>query len=322
MLDKEYHIRGELLKAGIYFRESRTNFKIKCFDSSCNQGEHKSHPYKLEILKDGSKVHCWRCDYSGSWNTLAIHLGLTPFSKQKEFESFPEDLEPAKFVQQQVNASLEFSDEELPKSIEPWNGLTGKGEDWRELSVDFLSKIPTYRWHQVDSYHNHVERILFPFYQKTKLMGYTGRRLDNNSVMRYDNASFTKSIKTLFPFDYVSTYFPNTDKVVLVEGPVDALVLCQYGIPTLSILGTSNWSQSKIDTLISVGIRKVILLMDGDVAGIQCSKSIIDGNKKKNFVRLYNVMDKVKSIRLTDGLDPATLSEDELSWLENEFAKF
>jgi 5S rRNA maturation endonuclease (ribonuclease M5) len=321
MIDKEYHIRLELIRKGIPYRESRNNFKIRCFDPSCDQGVHKSHPYKLEVTKDGSAAHCWRCDWSGNWNSLARHLGLEPFSNKVDCEILPEDVDPAEFIQKQINACLEFKEEKLPDEIEPWNGEIGNGEDWRGLSVAFLSKIPAYHWHQIDQKGNHVERILFPFYQKNKLLGYTGRRLDDNTVMRYDNADFTRAIKIFFPFDYVKKEFFGTDKLVLVEGPVDSLFLNQFGIPTLSILGTSNWSQSKIDLLITINVRKLLLLMDGDESGRSCAINITNGSEKRNrkFVSLDSVMDKVRVINLPEGKDPASLNQKELIWLKKEF---
>jgi len=319
MFDKEYHIRSELLRSGTHFRESRTNFKIRCFDPSCDGADHKTHPYKLEITKDGSKAHCWRCDWSGSWNSLAPKLGLVPFSKGKDKEKFP-DADVAKFVKKHVESSLNFDKEpSLPENIEVWDGITGNGEAWRGLRVDFLSLLPIYLWHQVDQFGNRVERILFPFYQWGKLVGYTGRRLDDIKILPYDNADFMSAKRVLFPFDYVRNHFADVSKMVLVEGPVDALVLNQYGIPALSILGVSNWSQCKLDVLITLGVRKVITLMDGDKAGRDGAITIINGVDKNNrkIVRLDTVMDKVKNIELTDGLDPATLDENQLKWLKN-----
>lgn len=320
MLDREYYIRSELLKSGIHFRESRTNFKIRCFDSSCDSGEHKSHPYKLEITKDGSKAHCWRCDWSGSWNSLAPKLGLTPFFKLKE--DYFDDVDIKEVVSKPLNVTKELdSIPALPENIEIWNGLNNDGKEWRNLSTSFLSIIPTYLWHQIDDFGHSAERILFPFYQWGKFVGYTGRRLDDSDVMRYDTSG--KAKKILFPFDYVRNHFADTTKMVLVEGPVDALILNQYGIPALSFLGTSNWKPCKIDLLISLGVKKVMVLMDGDSSGQKAAVDIINGvnDKNKKIVRLDSVMDKVKNIKLPKGKDPAELNEIQLNWLKNQFDK-
>ena len=62
--------------------------------------------------------------------------------------------------------------------------------------------------------------------------------------------------KALYPYDYI----PDNKKILLVEGARDALNLIQYGVYALANLGTSTWSQAKIDLLVNLKPRKDLYL--------------------------------------------------------------
>lgn len=94
--------------------------------------------------------------------------------------------------------------------------------------------------------------------------------------------------------------------VVLVEGPFDALRLCYLGIPALSILGTSNWSFSKLSTIQGMGCKKLIICMDGDKAGRLAEAHIFeetaDKIKRKRFRLPINEEDPVDPGNMNDEL--------------------
>lgn len=73
----------------------------------------------------------------------------------------------------------------------------------------------------------------------------------------------------------------NHDKLILVEGELDALYYLQYGLPALGIYGSSNWNNLKKDR-IRLDLRmidaynasKVLIIMDDDSAGIHAANKI------------------------------------------------
>jgi DNA primase len=57
-------------------------------------------------------------------------------------------------------------------------------------------------------------------------------------------------------------------QVILVESIIDALSLAQAGHPNaLAVMGTTGLNEADVNTLRDYGVQKVVLLMDGDLAG-------------------------------------------------------
>lgn len=314
--EAEVHISAELNRGGVDWRDGgRKNLKLNC-PFPHEKGTDTGH--NLEITKDGRKAHCWVCDWSGSWNKLARDLGLSEFNTEStstdtytgrvaEMDLFGKLLED-------LNESVE--DEStyiLPDDLLPW-----KRKTWRGLSRSFLKKIPAFLWNQrVDLKDErtgkvfntfYVDRILWPYYQYGRLVGYVGRRLDGGDKMKYYRAEWSKAKGAFFPFDYVRQHHKRERTIVLVEGEVDALVLLQAGIPALSILGSTNWSEKKRDLLLSLGFRRVIILMDGDSAGRKAAKEI-----KKTLHGYFDT----SVMKLAEGEDPGAMDEDQLEWLRS-----
>lgn len=305
--EAEQHMCSEFNRNGIEYRNGGgKNIKLNCpfpHESGSDSGFH------MEILKDGRKCHCWVCNWKGSWNKLARETGMAPFSDIGQANTYTDKVANTNMF---AKLSADFNDvfstedtEELPYGIVPWSTPV-----WRGLSLKFLSKIPAFSWKQSfihkDGRTEITKRILWPYYQCDRLVGYVGRRLDKNDFQKYYRASWCKAKNVLFPYDYVKSSFPKTDFVVLVEGEVDALNLLQGKIPTLSILGSNNWSEHKRDLLLSLGVKRVYLLMDPDPAGRSAAKFI-----KSELSEYFEV--QIITIEAPD--DPGSLDTDQLKWL-------
>jgi hypothetical protein len=304
---------GELGRSGIDWRSGgRNNIKINCPNP---HGDKVDTGYNLELTRDGRKAHCWVCNWSGSWNKVARLLGLAEF-EQATANTFTERVAKMDLFAQLHDELESFGKEDegqdLPKEITPWTEPV-----WRGLQRKFLKKIPSYLWQQPVELKNDsgvvykrfvVERILWPYMQNDRLVGWVGRRLDKNKKMKYYRAPWCQALTTFFPFDYVRDTFPGTDSVVLVEGEVDALNLLQAGIPALSILGSNNWSDKKRDMLLALGIKYVYLFMDPDHAGRVAAREI-----KEEILPFF---DRVKTLSLDDpDQDPGSLQKEQLEWL-------
>lgn len=312
--EAEAHLMGELGRAGIDWRSSgRNNIKLNCPHP---HGDKSDTGFNLELTRDGRKAHCWVCDWSGSWNKVARLLGLAEFEQTKA-NTFSGRLAKMDLFAQLHDELESFGREEenvsLPVDITPWSRPI-----WRGLEKSFLRKIPSYLWNQPVELKNDsgivykrfvVDRILWPYQQHGRLVGWVGRRLDSNKKMKYYRMPNCDALSTFFPFDYVRSSFPGNKSIVLVEGEVDALNLLQAGIPTLSILGSNNWSDTKRDMLLSLGIKYVYLFMDPDHAGRQAAQEI-----KKELIPYF---DQVKTLSLDDpSQDPGSLQKEQLEWLQ------
>jgi len=305
------HITAELNRSGVDYRSSGSNnFKLNCpFPHSEKGADTGMH---LEITRDGRKAHCWVCDWSGSWNKLAKAMGLTEFNTRVYADTYVNKaVETNLFEKLQEDFNSLISEDDVSKTLpEP---LTRWAQpEWRGLSKKFLGRVPSYLWkQQVQTKTGRtfvVDRILWPYMQYDRLVGWVGRRLDKLDFQKYFRAPGCDAKKIFFPFDYVRQHHAEDGAVVLVEGEVDALNLLQAGIPALSILGSNNWSEEKVDLLLSLNLKRVYLLMDPDPAGRQAEKKIRPTLESK--------FDLTKTLRIEGDDDPGSLDKDQLAWLK------
>jgi len=308
-IEAEAHIVSELGRGGIEYHTKRQDFKLNCptpHPKGTDTGFH------LEVRRDGTCAHCWVCDWSGTWNTLAPLLGLSPFGQESYSGTYTKQVASAdvfgKLASEFGSVFSLSSEDSLPVGLAPW------GEDWRGLSSSFLSRVPSYGWEQRvrsrasggKSYS--IPRILWPYMQAGNLVGYVGRRLDKGTSQKYYRAPWCSAKKVFFPFDFMTQeHEGKLSYVVLVEGEVDALNLLQAGIPTLSILGSTNWSDHKRDLLLHLGASDIFLMMDPDDAGRKATSTL------RRELRPY--FENVRSVRLDEGTDPGSLSRKDLAWL-------
>lgn len=315
-VEAEMHITAELNRSGTdYLPSGRSNFKLNC---PFPHPKGSDAGMNLEIMKDGRKAHCWVCNWSGSWNKLAAAMGLTPFGQDVDPNTFTDrGLKNNLFERLGQEFSLLVEEDarsgKLPYGYAPWD----RGA-WRGFSSDFLASFPSYFWKQritSDSGEiQSVDRILWPYYQYDRLVGWCGRRLDKSKEKKYFRAPWCYARNVLFPFDYIRRTHADLGYVVLVEGEVDALRLISYGIPTLAILGSNSWSDYKIDLLLSLEPSRVFILLDPDGAG-QKAADYIESQIKDHF-------DLVKKIRIAGDDDPGSLDESQLSWLKARIASW
>ncbi|MBT8372899.1 MAG: toprim domain-containing protein, partial [Deltaproteobacteria bacterium] len=117
------------------------------------------------------------------------------------------------------------------------------------------------------------ERIVFPIYNLNKqVVGFGGRVLDA-SLPKYLNSPetpvYSKS-KLLYGLHFARNMCRETRTVYIVEGYFDLLALHQYGVENAgATLGTALTSEHI--HMIKGFAEKVILVFDGDDAGIQAS---------------------------------------------------
>lgn len=210
---------------------------------------------------------CYGCGKRSNWNELAPLIGLQPFTKQRPKEEFANfSLLPSGETIASVKSEVSLKQEEIAFSALPANKV------WRSIKTNLLISIGAKQCRVNHEEHGWLQKkIYLPVLINKELRGYIKARLTKHADFpSYINASGSWS-KThgLFPYDYAIQMMQElgSTTMVLVEGPRDALMLLQLGIPAMCILGTQSFSATKAKLLELAGVEKVVLFMDGDCAG-------------------------------------------------------
>jgi DNA primase len=138
-------------------------------------------------------------------------------------------------------------------------------------------------------------------------IGYAGRRLNKEDIERYGKWKFPRH----FPKNEILYHWhpvENESLVVITECPWSVMRLDQLNIPAISLLGTHiSEAQCKILTK----INHIVLMMDGDSAGLSATEKIM---------KQLQPLTKVSKIRLWDNKDPDDLDDSCLINLVNQFS--
>lgn len=239
--------------------------------------------------------YCFSCGASKPWNEIAERLGLKKISATGLIEN---------------SATVHRTDPEVRKKLlEPESGLTmddlarhfrcglnspiEPSEKWRGFSGKLLAKVGSQV--AVDDFDNKV--LILPVVVDGVIVGGIKALWDtpkSKKVLRYKNME-GEWAKThgLYLYDSIKQGVSKRGYVILVEGARDALRLYKYKQPAVAILGTKNWSKEKRNLVLELAPDKVIIMMDGDAAGIEASNALMDdlkGKVKRQLVRMkdYN----------------------------------
>jgi len=143
-------------------------------------------------------------------------------------------------------------------------------------------------------------RVMFPIFDvKGKIIAFGGRIIEKNeNAPKYLNSPetlvFNKS-KTLYGLNIARKNIRNNEKLILVEGYMDVIMLHKYGIKNVvAALGTSFTNQHA--KIIKKYVDELIICFDSDAAGLKATYRAI-----KN---IGNELKKVKVIELEKGYDP------------------
>ncbi|KPA16546.1 DNA primase [Candidatus Magnetomorum sp. HK-1] len=142
------------------------------------------------------------------------------------------------------------------------------------------------------------DRIIFPIINvNNQVAGFGGRVLDDTTP-KYLNSPETPiyhKSRLLYGLSEAKDHCRKQDHVFIVEGYMDLLALCQYGIPNVvATLGTALTSQHI--RLLKGYVKSITLVFDSDQAGIQAAKRSISLFLKEQISAQIMV--------LPDGYDP------------------
>lgn len=257
---------------------------------------------------------CFSCGAGGSWNKLAEKLGMEKLHRQRSVQDNSVETLRESMSRTLAKAGVKSRahKEKSRPLVSPWPA----NRDWRGLPADFLRSLNCIK---VDDLAKNVERIGLPVRQATgEILGYTCRAITPESAepkyapLAADRSGWREkelpAREALFLVDKVLT--EGWDRVVLVEGPYDALKLLEAGIPALAILGTNNWTDIKVSIIAGLGLRAVAVMMDNDPSGWDAQPKILFTLKGIVPSRGLALPQSVK--------DPGGMSPKQLEWLRDK----
>lgn len=148
------------------------------------------------------------------------------------------------------------------------------------------------------------DRIMIPILDVMgRTIGFSARKYKDSSFgPKYINTPETvlfKKSKLLFGLNYSRKRIAKERKVIIVEGQFDALRLIENGFDyTVAAQGTA-FGPEQVKELLALGVNRVLLCLDGDLAGEEASLKI------GNFFQREAV--EVLVVRLGEDLDPDEL---------------
>lgn len=261
--------------------------------------------------------HCFSCtEGRGHWNKLAEKLGMD------KLNSLDDGREAGDAAMARVSRALKRAGavdvvvkrgREKVEGSKPVRSEWPENKAWRGVSGEFLSEIGCVLVRDLSM---GVDRIGLPVRTATGtlsgyvcgLVGKTSRKIPKYLPLAPDlRKKELDSRHALFLVDRVVE--EERDRVVVVEGPYDALNLYASGIPAVAFLGTENWNKSKASILAGIGIVRALVLTDNDRAGNAARKRLVK--------HLSGVIEEVDVVKLPeDTKDPGDMDREQKRWLK------
>lgn len=227
------------------------------------------------------RFKCYACAKKADWIELSEKLGLDPFPNVKSTkvpgfnaEAYDEVLLPA--AKTAAREDLEFF--ELNAKGARRLGLPDL--EWRDFSFAFLKKVNAQGCVVTETNRAYV---YLPVNIKGKTRGYVKalpKKIDKLPGYFNSPGAWSHKHGLLFYDEAVALMLRlGLRTLVLVEGPRDALRLLRDKIPAIAILGTQSWSKRKLEWLEESEANKIILCMDGDVAGRAATRLLYSGKR-------------------------------------------
>lgn len=277
---------------------------------------------------------CYGCGHQSNWDDMAPKLGLQPYKRGKPKDEF------ASLSLNSLQRSITKDDLTFKQEKMKFQDLT-PGQTWRHIKTDLLIQVGAKlcRVYNEDGRYWSNPLLYLPCFVNNKLAGYIKAQLEKSEgSISYINASGPWSkTRGLFPYDRALKLMRRKKStcMVLVEGPRDALRLIQMGIPAMCILGTQSWSDEKSIMLELGGITRILLMMDGDEAGIKATEMLTPKLEKMfrvKIIKLWNMRqspyrlvrneDNIKKAAAKLGLsfwDPASVDRSILNKIKDKY---
>jgi hypothetical protein len=256
------------------------------FNAPCchHNGEKQDKRQRGGMLfnNDGFQFHCFNCNFKAGWtpgkllsnNTKKLFnwMGLPDVEIQKLGLEALKNKEDMPAVSKPLNFDLQ--EKELPEGSETlfsWAMDPMRvSDDLREKLIDSIQYVinrgfdphdKRFFWSPAPGY---ADRVIIPFYQDGKIVGYTGRKITEGKP------KYLTDSQSGYVFN-IDAQTPDRDYVILVEGQFDALAVDGCAVMH------NDPNDAQIMRLNALQ-REVIVVPDRDKPGAKMLKSAIDNN--------------------------------------------
>jgi len=322
-LIEDIDIIEELENRGLNGNVSGNNLMLKCV---YHEDSHPSFGIKLKTTFEHGKIkpkgvfHCFGCGSKGNFFHLIAHLeGKTLSEIIKEYKK--EEVDVKKLLEmKEFFTNVLQEEKEIKNTIRVLSKdllLKFKKPFGKYLNYLYKRKINNSsikKWNILCcSRGKWTGRIVFPIEDtKKRLISLEARKIDEaNKLYKTRKLKDTDRKKVLYGLQFIK----KGTKVVLVEGPFDAIYLQQFGIPAVAI-GTASISHWQIMKLVKFTDR-VALSLDGSVPYMTDDNKLSIKREKTKLLRYF----EVDVVRLPINKDPNDLSTYEVKKFYSKFKR-
>jgi hypothetical protein len=291
----------------IEIESNGTHAKIQCFNLQHKGGMESDPSFRVNLVKNGN----FRAG-SGRCHTCGMFIG-----------SWPKILEAIKRPDL-IIADSQFEEDEYisvkgDKKGKLLDNLLGSDDDtafmatkdfipwpehriWRGIQGKLVAKIGGKLYFDEEL---ETQMLYLPCIVNGQEVGGIRANIEKRGKLNYFNlpGDWVKN-KGLFPYDYTLKMLEKTGirTLVLTEGVRDPLNSIQNSIPSMAILGTNNWSEVKVEFVLSLPIDRIVLAFDPDEAGEKATKMVYKTLKDEIPVRRFDFS------KYGDDIDPGCMS--------------
>lgn len=235
-----------------------------------------------KVIIPAGTVHCFGCGYNASLvkfiadclnisyrKAIEWLLGFIDYELLEERRDIGEDIFSSKKIYNNYN-ELPIITNDVLKEFDYYHPYM----EQRKLTSDIIEKFEV-------GYYPKEDVLTFPVYVNGLCLFVAKRKV------KYKKFIMPKvEPKPIYGLDYVE----NEKEVYITESIINALTLWSYGLKAVALFGTG--SRYQIDLLNSTDIRKFILCLDGDEAGINGRNRLMKFLKNKIVTYLDIPKDK------------------------------
>lgn len=159
--------------------------------------------------------------------------------------------------------------------------------------------IPIYDYHH-ESVLGFTARSHLLQCAKCKLWHYTNdcpiNKEEKRNSVKWLNSYHAPTSQTFFNIWFAKSAIQKTQSIILCEGPLDVLRLESYGIHNSVACFGSSFPERQQIIIEKLPVRKIIVLMDNDEAGVKCRDKIVEncGNIYEVITPKYEASDVEK----------------------------
>jgi len=117
-------------------------------------------------------------------------------------------------------------------------------------------------------------RITFPIFKSNKIIGISGRAIDNKTEPKYLNTIGLQKNTTLYALNITKNYIKSENKAIITEGYFDALAVYKIGFKNVVAIMGISLSQEQLN-LLKKYCNRVLLLLDQDKTGTEATLKLL-----------------------------------------------